>query len=127
MLCLQRVISVKKVPGSDMKIFSGSSLLTLLAEIILHSIVNSTHLYSLTYIHDSRKNCIVQMFRKSFHPIIRRYYQRHIERQRAIQLLTDFSVRKTAEKNRRILQETDLAGCSVGADEKPSFFQKRRL
>ena len=53
-----------------------------------------------------------------------RVYLSCIERQRAIQLLTDFSVRKTAEKNRRILQETDLAGCSVGAMEKPSFFEK---
>lgn len=41
------------------------------AQIIFHSVINSTHLNSPTNSCQSRKNRVVQSFRKRFHPIIR--------------------------------------------------------
>ena len=41
------------------------------AQIIFHSVINSTHFNNLTNSYQSRKNRIVQSFRKRFHAIIR--------------------------------------------------------
>ena len=41
------------------------------AQIIFHSVINSTHFNNLTNSYQSRKNRIVQSFWKSFHAIIR--------------------------------------------------------
>ena len=70
--CGLSLLKTEKASGSNANFLQNAfCFLAHSAQIVFHSVINSTHFYSPTYSYQPRKNRVVQSFRKRFHSIIR--------------------------------------------------------